>query len=86
MTVLTLDPRSRALYSLDTRETVVTGDTVLGLCPGRAAEGLPSSEWAVWATGGLLDASECRAWIERGDALTYETGDFIFKTGRDGRA
>jgi len=36
------------------------------------------SPWAVWTTTPLLSPTECTEWIERGEDLQLETGDFIF--------
>eukprot|EP00751_Fragilariopsis_kerguelensis_P029535 CAMPEP_0170911662 /NCGR_PEP_ID=MMETSP0735-20130129/3816_1 /TAXON_ID=186038 /ORGANISM="Fragilariopsis kerguelensis, Strain L26-C5" /LENGTH=317 /DNA_ID=CAMNT_0011308583 /DNA_START=43 /DNA_END=996 /DNA_ORIENTATION=+ len=36
------------------------------------------SPWAVWATTPLLSPTECDEWIQRGEELQLETGDFIF--------
>jgi len=42
------------------------------------------SPWAVWATPALLSPTECCQWIQRAEHEGLETGDFIFKTGRNG--
>ena len=45
------------------------------------------SPWAVWATPTLLNPEECKQWIDRAEEKgegALETGDFIFKTGRNG--
>jgi hypothetical protein len=93
----TLTASSRALYAIDAKRTIVSGDSVTGQSAGRSAsKDGPLSEFCVWTTGigsmlllerwigPLLSSAECSAWMARGEALTYETGDFIFKTGREG--
>lgn len=42
------------------------------------------SPWAVWGTPTLLSPAECCQWIQRAEREGLETGDFIFKTGRNG--
>jgi len=42
------------------------------------------SMWAVCATPMLMNPAECEQWIHRAEEEALETGDFIFKTGRNG--
>lgn len=42
------------------------------------------SPWAVWVTPPLLSPTECDEWVRRAEEQSLETGDFIFKAGRNG--
>ena len=39
---------------------------------------------SIWTTPQLLSSDECQEWIKRAEAIQFEEGDFIFKTGKDG--
>mmetsp|Transcript_1329 Transcript_1329/g.4698 ORF Transcript_1329/g.4698 Transcript_1329/m.4698 type:complete len:301 (+) Transcript_1329:22-924(+) len=81
-TPASLDAKARAAYALDGLKTTTSGAEWVGHAAGRGAS--KTSPWAVWTTGRLLSKEECESWISRGEALTYDTGDYIYKTGKNG--
>jgi hypothetical protein len=86
VTLTALLPEDRARFALSPDATYRSTSSSGGVVPGGEAfdDASPRlSEWAVWVTGPLLDASECAAWVARANG-GLETGDFIFKTGRRG--
>ena len=94
----TLLPEDRARFALAPDETFRQPDVADGLFHGivpggeghehadgeKAARLTALSEWAVFTTGELFTAAECDGWVARADGLSFEQGDFIFKTGNAG--
>jgi len=87
----TLHNKDRSRFALSPdgsyRFVDLTDKTLHRLVPGGKAwtdKADVLSPWAVWATLMLLNSTECDQWIHRAEEEALETGDFIFKVGRNG--
>ena len=81
-THLNLDPSQRQKYALVPKDDYRTIDREI-FKPGEILVEVAGSR-SVWTTPQLLTSDECEYWIKKAEAIHFDEGDFIFKTGKNG--